>query len=93
VGGVGAGSLGDEGDEQREDPVEVVEAVVLFVAGDDEEAAEECLDETETWAARSRYQKEIEVCLRYQAMPPTSPAAALRTINRSPTAMWRPSTV
>src|SRR3954454_15036227 len=44
-GGVGSGALGDEGDDQREDSVEVVEAFLGLVVGDDEEAAEEGLGE------------------------------------------------
>lgn len=45
LGGVGSGALGDEGDEEGEDAVEVVEAFLGLVVGDDEEAAEEGLDE------------------------------------------------
>ena len=45
LGGAGAGALGEEGDEQRQEPVEVVEVVVGLVAGEDEQAAEQGLEE------------------------------------------------
>ena len=48
---------------------------------------------TEAWAARSRYQKGIEGCFRNQAIPPSRPAARLRPIRQSPTAIWMPSIV
>ena len=45
LGGAGAGALGDEGDDQRQDPVEVVEVVGRLVAGEDQQAAEHRLQE------------------------------------------------
>ena len=51
------------------------------MAGEDEQAAEHTWRKTETWAARSRYQKGIEGRSRSQAMPPTAPATRLRTIS------------
>jgi hypothetical protein len=39
AGGVGAGALGDEGDDEGEDAVEVVEAFLRLVVGDDEEGS------------------------------------------------------
>ena len=45
LGGAGAGGLGEQGDRQRQEAVEVVEVVGGLVAGEDEHAAEQDLDE------------------------------------------------
>ncbi len=45
LGGAGAGALGEEGDDEGQDPVEVVQVVVGLVAGEDEQAAEHRLEE------------------------------------------------
>ena len=45
LGGAGAGALGEEGDEQGQDPVEVVEAFGGLVVGEDQQAAEQRLEE------------------------------------------------
>ena len=45
LGGAGAGALGEEGDDEGQDAVEVVQVVVGLVVGEDEQAAEHRLDE------------------------------------------------
>ena len=86
LGGAGAGALGEEGDEQRQQPVEVVEVVVRFVAGEDEQAAEQRLQEDREPGRRAAGTRSgIEGRSRIQAMPPTAKAIRLQRISAQPT--------
>ena len=70
---------------EGEDAVEVVEAVVGFVAGEDEQAAEHHLDEDRDLGGAQQYQKGTEERSRYQAIPPMAKATRLSTMTAQPT--------
>ena len=74
LGGAGAGRLGEQRDEQRQQPVEVVQVVGRLVAGEDEQPPSSTWMTTAAWATRSRYQKGPRARPRSHGDPAQAPA-------------------
>ena len=90
--GARAGQLGEEGDQQRQRAVDVVQVDGDPTAEDEEAARAATWSTTVTWATRSAYQKPTVGRSRNQATPPQTPAVALAASRATPTAMCRPVT-
>src|SRR5665811_1374914 len=81
LGGAGAGALGEEGDDEGRDPVEVVQIVGWFVAAEDEQAAEQRLQEDGDLGGAQQVPEGDRGAAAQPAgarASPTSPASRLR---------------